>query len=74
MARRPGDGARRPPDSAPAPGAVHQAERQHVPGGVLQAVVDRAGGEHAGEERAQRAARAVHAESVQRIVIAELAP
>ena len=35
-------------------------------------VVDHAGGEDAGEDRAQRSARAVHAEGIERIVIAEL--
>ena len=52
--------------------AVDQPERQHFAAGVLQAIVDSAGREHAGEQRAQRSARAVHAEGVQRVVVAEL--
>jgi hypothetical protein len=42
-------------------------------GSVLQSRVDRAGGEDAGEQRAQRAARAVYAEGIQRVVVTELA-
>ena len=52
--------------------AVHHAERQRLAGGILQRVVDRVGGEHAGEDRAQSSARAVDAERVERVVIAEL--
>ena len=52
--------------------AVHQAQRHGFAGGILQAVVDRVGGEDAGEDRAQRSAGAVDAEGIQRVVVAEL--
>src|ERR1019366_424522 len=53
--------------------AVHQAERLYFAGSVLQSLVNRAGGEDAGEQRAQGAAGAVHAEGIQRVVVTELA-
>src|ERR1039457_2787640 len=46
--------------------AVHQAERLHFTGRVLQAAVDGAGGEDTGEQGAQRTPRAVYAEGIQR--------
>ena len=49
--------------------AVHQAERHHF--AVDRRVVDGVGGEDSGQQRAQRSARAVDAESIERIVIAE---
>ena len=51
--------------------AVHQAERQDLAGGILESVVDGAGGEDAGEDGAQGSARAVDAEGIQGVVIAE---
>src|ERR1039457_2141195 len=51
---------------------VHQAERLYFAGGVLQPLVDGAGGEDAGQQGAQRTPRAVYAEGIERVVIAEL--
>src|SRR5262249_3944585 len=53
--------------------AVHPSERQRLAGGVLKTVVDQVGGEDAREDCAYGAARAVHAERIERIVITELA-
>ena len=52
--------------------AVHQPERMSLAGCVFQRVVDGIGGEDAGQNRAQRAARAMDAEGIQRIVVTEL--
>src|ERR1700674_3085438 len=52
--------------------AVHQAERQQPAGAIFESVVDGVGGEHAGEDGAQRSSDAVHAESVQGVIVLEL--
>ena len=51
--------------------SIHQPERKSLSRGVLEAVVHQIGGEDAREQRAQRSARAVDAEGIERIVIAE---
>src|SRR5437016_9382367 len=52
--------------------AVHESERLHLAGRVLQSIVNHIRGEDAGQDRAQGSAGAVNAEGVQRVVVAEL--
>ena len=51
--------------------AVHPTERQHFAGGILETVIDGVGRKNSGQYRAQRAACAMHAEGIERIVITE---
>ena len=61
------------PGSAPGPRCRPPAPAAPAcPEASFKRVVDGAGGEDAGQQRAQRSAGAVHAEGVQRIVVAEL--
>ena len=52
--------------------AVDQAEGLSFAGGVFERVVDGIGGEDAGEDCADRSARAVDTEGIEGIVVAEL--
>src|ERR1039458_2219763 len=51
--------------------AIHQAQRQGMPGRILETIVHQVGGEDAGEERAQSSTGAVDAEGIERVVVSE---
>ena len=62
------------PDSTPGPDCHPPARAAAaLPAASFKPSLISVGGEDAGEDRAQRSARAVHAEGIQRIVVAELA-
>src|SRR5580692_1199097 len=50
---------------------VHHADGKRVPLGILENRIDGAGGEDAGQQRANGSASAMHAEGIERVVVTE---